>query len=97
MMAPRAGLDPRATPPVELRDLFKTYSKMKLEDIAHDPEIIDFTSLGIKFLQCIPPARLKQLFESFLSERDERGSETGSLSSEPQASVYASETIPGRS
>ena len=39
-------------------------------------------SLGIKCLQSIPPARLKQLFECFLSESDERSSQTDSLSSE---------------
>ena len=34
MMAQRAGLDPRADPPAELRDLFKKYSKMKQGDIS---------------------------------------------------------------
>ncbi|KAF2802505.1 uncharacterized protein BDZ99DRAFT_360317, partial [Mytilinidion resinicola] len=90
-------LDPHERPPEHIKNVYKTYQKMKPKDLAVDPNIIDFTrglsetqQASIKVIAKLEPEKLKKAFRDFESSE-------GSFSDEitTPIRVYEHSDMPG--
>jgi hypothetical protein len=87
-------LDAHEAPPVGLKELYKRYQKLKLEDLDFDLEVLDFNKarLGddMEVLKPIPSQHLESILSRFVQE------ESNSSSITQDALVYGHERLPGK-
>lgn len=87
-------LDAHEAPPSGLKELYKRYQKLKLEDLAFDTEVLDFSKarLGddIEILKPIPSSHLESIFSRFVKEEDNNFFIT------QDAAVYGYKRLPGK-
>jgi hypothetical protein len=87
-------LDAHAAPPAGLKELYKRYQKLKLEDLDIDPEVLDFNKahLGddVEVLKPIPSPHLGSIFSRFVQEDGNNSSVT------QDALVYGHKRLPGK-
>lgn len=86
-------LDAHGVPPKVLKELYKRYQKLKLDDLDTDLEILDFKraqiQADIELLELIESSRLASIFSGFAKE------ECSNLSMLKDAPVYSHKRLPG--
>lgn len=87
-------LDAHEAPPPGLKEVYKRYQKLTLEDLASDPEVLDFSKArfgdDIEILKPIPFSNLESIFGRFVKEDD------NNLSITQDAPVYGHKRLPGK-
>jgi hypothetical protein len=87
-------LDAHEAPPLGLKELYKRYQKLKLEDLDFDLEVLDFNKacLGgdMEVLKPIPSPHLESIFSRFVQE------DSNSSSVTQDALVYGHKKLPGK-
>ncbi|KAF2494721.1 hypothetical protein BU16DRAFT_582560 [Lophium mytilinum] len=79
---PSAPLNPHERPPEQVKNVYKTYQKMKPKELAVDPDIIDFTRglseiqrASINVIEEIDPKKLNEAFRDFEGIESSSGDE----------------------
>lgn len=87
-------LDAHEAPPVGLKELYKRYQKLKLEDLDFDLEVLDFNKARVgddmEVLKPIPSPYLESIFSRFVQEESDGSSIT------QDALVYGHKRLPGK-
>jgi hypothetical protein len=94
MSEPAPLLDARQVPPQGLKELYKRYQKLKIDDLEFDSEILDFKKDppldGIEVLEPIKSSDLASIFRRFAE------GENGNPSIVQDSPVYGLKKLPGR-
>ncbi len=87
-------LDAHEAPPPRLKELYKRYQKLTLEDLNVDPKVIDFNRARLcddmEILKPVPSAHLESIFNRFVKESDNH------LSITQDSLVYGHKRLPGK-
>jgi hypothetical protein len=88
------SLNAHESPPHALKELYKRYQKLKLEDLDFDSKVIDLSKNYISddtvILKPIPLAHLQSIFGRFVDEDDKL------LATIQDSPVYSQKRLPGR-
>jgi hypothetical protein len=87
-------LDVHETLPPDLKNLYKRYQRLRLEDLAFDTEVLDFSKFPIgdeiEILSPIPSFHLDTIFSRFVKVRENK------LTKTQDAPVYGHKRLPGK-
>jgi alkylated DNA repair protein alkB homolog 1 len=87
-------LDAHRAPPHGLKELYKRYQKLNIDDLDSDSKILDFEKYqppdDVEVLEPIKSSHLTSIFSRFAAE------ENGNLSMLQDAPIYRHKTMPGR-
>lgn len=94
MSEPTPFLDAHQAPPQGLKELYKRFQRLKIDELDSDPEILDFEKVqlldAVEILEPIKSSLLTSIFSRFAAE------DNGNLSYIQDAPVYCHKKVPGR-